>query len=116
MVIDLKQMTHIFNIQGFLDAGEGSGNESYTDADAVRVALIKNIIYPKGDIELHYRNYKDSDYGTYYGDGSIGASTDFMRTQLDKLSIMDVALRADEDSTLVTRYQILISLTRGKIK
>lgn len=125
MIKDLKKFSHVFNIQGYLSASETSGNAGlqWSGGDGtmrttkdVKNALIKDIIYPSGDIELHYRDYKDTDYGEYYGNKLPDAATDHVKVNIDKLQLTDASLRTDVDSTAVNRYAIQINLTRGKIK
>jgi len=123
LIIGLKTINHVFNVTGFLDASAESGNYglswsggTISNADDARKALIKDIIYRGGDIEMHYRNYKDSDYGEYYGTGSTGASTTYVKTYLDKISFIDASTRADDGSTLVHRYLVQLALTRGVVR
>lgn len=124
LFVDIKKIEHMFNIQGYLDATAISGNAglswsggTMTTANHVRLALIKDILYNSGDIELYYRNYKDLDYGSYYGTGeSVDGGNDHIKCQLDKINISDVSLRADVSSNAVERYNISLSLTRGKVK
>lgn len=117
LAIDLKQMTHVFNIQGMITLASNPG-EGYTSVKEVKDALVTKIIYPKGDIELHYRSYADSNYGSYYASGLLGsnASTTFIRTSLDKVLIGDTILRADTGMNSPEHYKIQINLTRGKIR
>ena len=110
--VGLNRIKHVFNIQGFLSARTGSGNETtYSTAKEVKDALIKNILYPAGSIQLEYRNYVDSDYGSKYGDDS-SAETTYVKTVLDKVSLIDASLRTDASNTEVTRYSIQINLTK----
>jgi len=117
ILVDLKRIEHIFNITGFLSAEPGSGNESYADAKAVKDALVRDILYPSGDIELHYRGYTDKDYGKYYGDSSlVPADTDHVKVIFDKVTITDAGIRKEKSASSPTRYNIILNLTRGKIK
>lgn len=117
LLVDLKKIEHVFNIIGFLSNKNGSGNESYASSKAVKQSLIINILFKSGDIELHYRDLVDKDYGDEYNDGNP-ASDNHIKTVLDKVSITDASLRADAsgDSTGIKRYSLQINLTRGKIR
>jgi len=119
LIVKLNRFKHSFTIQGYLSNEQGSGNESYGSAKEVKDSLIKNILYSQGDIEFHYRDYSDSDYSDYYGDGSTGTSSTYIKCAVSKLSITDASLRADYMSGAVVqtaRFNIDLELIRGKIK
>jgi hypothetical protein len=122
LIVDLKRIEHLFIITGFLSASAESGNKgsawsggTMSTAKDVKNALIKDILFSSGDIELHYRNYVDSDYGATYNDGTI-SSSDHIKVALDKFTIKDQILRSDVSAGGTDRFSITISLTRGKIK
>jgi len=120
LFVKLNRFKHTFNIQGYLSNEDGSGNESYASAKLVKDDLIKYILYGQGDIELHYRDYIDSDYSTVYGDNStVPGGIDHVKCALSKVSITDASLRADYMSgttVQVARYNIDLELFRGKTK
>jgi len=114
-IVDIKRIEHIFTIDGFISYDENTHIAGVSDATGVKNFFIRNILYPKGEIELFYRNQKDSDYGSYYWNKSA-ASTEHIKTNLDKVTIRDVALRGGDSTNSPKRYGILINLTRGKVK
>ena len=116
---DLKDITHSFEIQGYLSARPGSGNEGFGDAYTARNHLITKILYGSAQIQFHYRHYSDIDYGAYFADKSQGVSSTYIAVNVDKISFDDVALRADRvisgvNIAYVNRYRVQMSLTRGK--
>jgi len=119
LFIKLNRFKHAFDIQGYLSAEQGSGNEKHVTAKAVKDELIKNILYPQGDVEFHYRDYKDTDYSDYYGDNSTGAASSYVKVQPSKVSITEASTRADYMSGVecrAVRYNIELDLIRGKTK
>jgi len=136
-VSDKKKIVHVFNIQGVIDAEVGGGNNpadyerttsgqpaydsgdtaGYSTAKNVKISLIKNILYPSGDIELYYRDLVDSDYGSTYYDNTA-ASTTHVKVSLDKISIQETSLRVDDrlNTDNALRYDVQINLTRGRTR
>lgn len=122
-LLDLKRIAHVFNIDGFLSVSAESGNNGATwsggtmsTAKDVKDALIKDILYLSGNIELRYRNVVDRDYSLKYYDNK-DTSTTHVKTLLDKISVQESILRAeDRNSGVVRRYSIKINLTRGKVR
>jgi len=115
LVKDLKRFEHLFVITGFVSASSGSGNEGFGSAKAVKDHLIKNIFYPAGDIELHYRSQADSDYGSKYWDNSL-AKTTYVKVSLDKISFGDDNAVGGQDAAYPPKYKVVMNLFRGKEK
>jgi len=123
LVVDLKKIQHVFNIMGYLSASHDSDNYggawsggTMTSAKDVKSALVKDILFSSGDIELHYRDLVDTDYSENYNDNKPCSST-FVRVSLDKVSITDGSIISDTPTEAgINRYKIQINLTRGKIR
>ena len=123
LIIDIKKVKHIFTIAGFLSATVESGNSgTYADAKAVRDALIKDILYAKGDIQLYIRGYADSDI-SYSSDGkyknqspAVSFATDHMKVSLIKITITDGGISKSKEADSPERYNITIAFLKGVVK
>jgi hypothetical protein len=122
VLVDLKRLEHNFTITGFISASTDSGNYglswsegTITTAKDAKNALIRDILYTSDDIELYYRDYKDSDYITTYTKGGVASDT-HIKVTLEKVSISDKSDKADAANSKANRYPVSISLIRGRIQ
>jgi len=115
-IVDLKMVTHAFNISGYIEAQTINGDEK--TATEVKNILITKIIYPSGIIQLNWRGSKDSDYDP-------SGSSQYLSVVLEKVKFIDSSLRAEDKITNADlagqygtpkRYEVNLSLLRGALR